>query len=98
MNNGRFVTGLQGFTADDRLCIPVPFYHCFGMVMGNLGSTSHGATMVIPGDAFDAFKGDAGGNDNGNGNGAVDVEPDADFFEDPVRRPWSRISWNSEGF
>ena len=37
----------------DRLCIPVPFYHCFGMVMGNLGCTSHGATMVIPGDAFD---------------------------------------------
>ncbi len=53
LNNGRFVTALQGFTADDRLCIPVPFYHCFGMVMGNLGSTSHGATMVIPGDAFD---------------------------------------------
>ncbi len=53
LNNGRFVTELQGFTADDRLCIPVPFYHCFGMVMGNLGSTAHGATMVIPGDAFD---------------------------------------------
>ena len=53
LNNGRFVTELQGFTADDRLCIPVPFYHCFGMVMGNLGSTVHGATMVIPGDAFD---------------------------------------------
>jgi fatty-acyl-CoA synthase len=53
LNNGRFVAELQGFTADDRLCIPVPFYHCFGMVMGNLGSTSHGATMVIPSDAFD---------------------------------------------
>jgi fatty-acyl-CoA synthase len=53
LNNGRFVTGLQGFTPDDRLCIPVPFYHCFGMVMGNLGCTSQGATMVIPGDAFD---------------------------------------------
>ena len=53
LNNGRFVTELQGITADDRLCIPVPFYHCFGMVMGNLGSTAHGATMVIPGDAFD---------------------------------------------
>ncbi len=53
LNNGRFVTELQGFTAEDRLCIPVPFYHCFGMVMGNLGSTVHGATMVIPGDAFD---------------------------------------------
>ncbi len=53
LNNGRFVTELQGFTVEDRLCIPVPFYHCFGMVMGNLGSTVHGATMVIPGDAFD---------------------------------------------
>ena len=53
LNNGYFTTELQGFTHDDRLCIPVPFYHCFGMVMGNLGCTSHGATMVIPGDAFD---------------------------------------------
>ena len=44
---------LQGFTPADRLCIPVPFYHCFGMVMGNLGCTTHGATMVIPSDAFD---------------------------------------------
>ena len=54
LNNG-FQVGLrQGFSERDRLCIPVPFYHCFGMVMGNLGCTSHGATMVIPGDAFDA--------------------------------------------
>ncbi len=53
LNNGYFTTELQGFTHEDRLCIPVPFYHCFGMVMGNLGCTSHGATMVIPGDAFD---------------------------------------------
>ena len=53
LNNGYFVAQLQGFTAEDRLCIPVPFYHCFGMVMGNLGCTSHGATMVIPADAFD---------------------------------------------
>ena len=53
LNNGYFVARLQGFTADDRLCIPVPFYHCFGMVMGNLGCTTHGATMVIPADAFD---------------------------------------------
>jgi fatty-acyl-CoA synthase len=37
----------------DRVCIPVPFYHCFGMVMGNLGCTSHGATMVVPAPAFD---------------------------------------------
>ncbi|MEX2626529.1 MAG: AMP-binding protein [Ilumatobacteraceae bacterium] len=53
LNNGYFVARGQGLTHEDRLCIPVPFYHCFGMVMGNLGCTSHGATMVIPGDAFD---------------------------------------------
>jgi fatty-acyl-CoA synthase len=53
LNNGYFTTELQQFTADDRLCIPVPFYHCFGMVMGNLGCTTHGATMVIPADAFE---------------------------------------------
>ena len=53
LNNGHFVAALQGFTSADRLCIPVPFYHCFGMVMGNLGCTTHGATMVIPNDAFD---------------------------------------------
>ncbi len=54
LNNGFFTTELINFTHEDRLCIPVPFYHCFGMVMGNLGCTSHGATMVIPGSAFDA--------------------------------------------
>ena len=53
LNNGYFTTELQGITHEDRLCIPVPFYHCFGMVMGNLGCTSHGATMVIPGDSFE---------------------------------------------
>ena len=53
LNNGYFVTELIGFTELDRLVIPVPFYHCFGMVMGNLGCTSHGATMVIPAPAFD---------------------------------------------
>jgi fatty-acyl-CoA synthase len=53
LNNGYSVTALQNFGPHDRLCIPVPFYHCFGMVMGNLGSTTQGATMVIPGDAFD---------------------------------------------
>ena len=53
LNNGYFVARLQGFQPGDRLCIPVPFYHCFGMVMGNLGCTTHGATMVIPSDAFD---------------------------------------------
>jgi fatty-acyl-CoA synthase len=53
LNNGYMVGMRQGFGPQDRLCIPVPFYHCFGMVMGNLGCTAHGATMVIPGDAFD---------------------------------------------
>ncbi|WP_437440524.1 AMP-binding protein [Nocardioides eburneus] len=53
LNNGFFVTETIGLTAEDRLCIPVPFYHCFGMVMANLGCVTHGATMVIPGQAFD---------------------------------------------
>jgi fatty-acyl-CoA synthase len=53
LNNGYLVTELMGFTEQDRLCIPVPFYHCFGMVMANLGCTSHGTTMVIPGPGFD---------------------------------------------
>ncbi len=53
LNNGYFTTELINFTEEDRLAIPVPFYHCFGMVMGNLGCTSHGATMVIPAPAFD---------------------------------------------
>jgi fatty-acyl-CoA synthase len=53
LNNGYFTAELQRITHEDRLCIPVPFYHCFGMVMGNLGCTTHGATMVIPSDAFD---------------------------------------------
>ncbi|BBY31859.1 AMP-binding protein [Mycolicibacterium sediminis] len=53
LNNGYFTTELIGLGPDDRLCIPVPFYHCFGMVMGNLGCTSHGTTMVIPAPGFD---------------------------------------------
>jgi len=53
LNNGYFTTELINLGPDDRLCIPVPFYHCFGMVMGNLGCTSHGTTMVIPAPAFD---------------------------------------------
>src|ERR1044072_7188697 len=53
LNTGFMVTKLLGFTEEDRLCIPVPFYHCFGMVMANLGCTSHGATMVIPAPGFD---------------------------------------------
>src|SRR4051794_35517352 len=53
LNNGFFVTETINFTEEDRLAIPVPFYHCFGMVMGNLGCTSHGACMVIPAPGFD---------------------------------------------
>ncbi len=54
LNNGYFVGEYCHFTEHDRLCIPVPFYHCFGMVMGNLGATTHGTTMVIPGPGFEA--------------------------------------------
>ena len=53
LNNGFFVGALCGYTERDRICIPVPFYHCFGMVMGNLAAVSHGACMVIPAPAFD---------------------------------------------
>jgi fatty-acyl-CoA synthase len=53
LNNGFFVGQLCGYTDADRVCIPVPFYHCFGMVMGNLACTSSGATMVIPAPGFD---------------------------------------------
>ena len=53
LNNGYFTTELINLGPDDRLCIPVPFYHCFGMVMGNLGCTSHATTMVIPAPGFD---------------------------------------------
>ncbi len=54
LNNGFFVGELCNYTEADKICIPVPFYHCFGMVMGNLAATSHGACMVIPSPAFDA--------------------------------------------
>ncbi|HEY3951906.1 MAG TPA: AMP-binding protein [Streptosporangiaceae bacterium] len=53
LNNAFFVGELCRYTEQDRVCIPVPFYHCFGMVMGNLGSTTHGACMVIPAPGFD---------------------------------------------
>ncbi|RJQ87025.1 AMP-binding protein [Amycolatopsis panacis] len=53
LNNGFFVGELCNYTEQDRVCIPVPFYHCFGMVMGNLACTSHGACMVIPAPGFD---------------------------------------------
>ncbi|WP_344904561.1 AMP-binding protein [Actinomadura meridiana] len=53
LNNGFFVGELCGYDEEDRVCVPVPFYHCFGMVMGNLASTSHGACIVIPAPVFD---------------------------------------------
>ncbi|CPV49602.1 AMP-binding protein [Mycobacteroides abscessus] len=53
LNNGFFVAESIQLQAGDRLCIPVPFYHCFGMVMGNLGCTTHGATIVMPAPGFD---------------------------------------------
>ncbi len=53
LNNGYFVAELMHFTDRDRLVIPVPLYHCFGMVMGNLGCVTHGATMIYPSDGFD---------------------------------------------
>ncbi len=53
LNNGHFVAKCMGLRGDDRLCIPVPLYHCFGMVIGNLASLSSGAAMVFPGEAFD---------------------------------------------
>jgi fatty-acyl-CoA synthase len=53
LNNGFFVGELLGYGPEDRVCIPVPFYHCFGMVMGNLGATTHGSCIVIPAPAFE---------------------------------------------
>ena len=53
LNNGFFVGEALRLKPGDRLCIPVPLYHCFGMVMGNLGCLTHGATMVYPSEAFD---------------------------------------------
>ncbi len=53
LNNGYFVAGLQNVTHEDKICIPVPLYHCFGMVMGNLGCITHGATMVYPSEGFE---------------------------------------------
>ena len=53
LNNGYFCAELLGYTSADRVCLPVPFYHCFGMVMGNLGCTTHGSTIVIPAPLFD---------------------------------------------
>ncbi|HYF28336.1 MAG TPA: AMP-binding protein [Baekduia sp.] len=53
LNNGFFVGQGCRLTEEDRICVPVPYYHCFGMVMGNLAATSHGACIVLPADAFE---------------------------------------------
>lgn len=53
LNNGYSVGEVCGYSEQDRICVPVPFYHCFGMVMGNLASTTHGACVVIPAPGFD---------------------------------------------
>ncbi len=54
VNNGFFVARAMRLSEQDRMCIPVPLYHCFGMVMGNLGCVTHGATMIYPSEGFDA--------------------------------------------
>ncbi|WP_372786759.1 AMP-binding protein [Phenylobacterium sp.] len=54
LNNGFFVGEAMGLTEQDRVCIPVPLYHCFGMVIGNLATVTHGGTMIFPGEAFEA--------------------------------------------
>ena len=53
LNNGFFVGDLLKYTADDRIAVPVPFYHCFGCVMGNLAAVTHGAAVVLPAEAFE---------------------------------------------
>ncbi len=54
LNNGFFIGEGCRYTESDRVCVPVPFYHCFGMVLGNLACTTHGACIVIPAPGFDA--------------------------------------------
>ncbi len=54
LNNGYFIGERLKYNENDRVCIPVPFYHCFGMVLGNLACITHGSAMIIPGEAFDA--------------------------------------------
>jgi fatty-acyl-CoA synthase len=56
LNNGYFIARTMRYTEEDKVCIPVPLYHCFGMVIGNLACTSHGATMVYPAEGFDPLE------------------------------------------
>ena len=52
--NAWYVTGCQKITERDRMCVPVPFYHCFGCVMGSLGAVTRGAAMIVPAESFDS--------------------------------------------
>ena len=54
VNNGHFIAAAQNLTAVDRVCVPVPLYHCFGMVLGSLACVSAAAAIVFPGRSFDA--------------------------------------------
>jgi fatty-acyl-CoA synthase len=54
LNNGHFTAEVLNYSEHDRVCVPVPFYHCFGMVLGNLAAMTHGACIVVPGEAFEA--------------------------------------------
>jgi len=54
LNNGFFIGEVLNYTPADRICLPVPFYHCFGCVLGNLAAVTHGAAIVLPGESFDA--------------------------------------------
>ncbi len=54
LNNGYLIGEIMAYTENDRIVVPVPFYHCFGMVIGNLAAASHGASVLVPGEAFDA--------------------------------------------
>jgi fatty-acyl-CoA synthase len=54
LNNGHFTAEVLGYAEHDRVCVPVPFYHCFGMVLGNLAAMTHGACVVVPCESFDA--------------------------------------------
>ena len=53
LNNGLFIGEILGYTPSDRVCVPVPFYHCFGMVIGTLAIVTHGSTLVVPSEAFE---------------------------------------------
>jgi len=53
VNNGHFIAEILRYTEADRVCVPVPFYHCFGMVIGNLACMARGACVVVPGEGFD---------------------------------------------